>query len=182
MNYYGNTPPWVYQQKISDLKKEAQVSENLNEQKITNAVKKVLSVVDYSIISIWCDLNGYYYPIKKDFEKLEQIDKLEKQVIEIGSEINGIRYRYGLSWNETNELNNIDTKINEREAEVKRCENGNPENLKKANKLYKGTLTRKKTLLEKKEESEIEIAEKSKILIEKQNDLKRQIVELKEME
>ena len=181
MNYYGNTPPWVYHQKINDLKDEISLSENLNEQKITNAVKKLLSVVDYSIISMWCDMNGYYYPIKKDFEKLEKIDALESQIKEIGIEIDRIKYKYGLSWIETNELNSIDAKINERDADVKRYEGADPEKYKKANKLYKSAVTRKKTLFEKREKCENKIAEESKPLIKKQNDKKHQLAKLKEM-
>jgi len=179
MSYYGNTPPWVYHQKIDDLKKSAQLSESVNEQKIANAIKKVLSVVDYSIISIWCDMNGYYYPIKKDFEKLEKIDNLEKQITKIGSEIESIKYQYGLTWTEKSELDGIDAKIIERNTEVKRCEDCDPENIKRANKLYKGALTRKKTLLEKKEKCDIIIKKESEVLIQKQNDLKQQIIELK---
>jgi len=182
MNYFGNTPQWVYQQKIKDLENSTRISENNNEQKINNAVKKVLSVVDYSIITLWCDMNGYYYPIKKDFEKLEKIDELEKKMREIDNEIVRIKHEYGLSWTERNELESIDLKIEERKKEVIRCEESDPENLKKANKIYKGVLTRKKTLLEKKEICEIKILEESKCLIEKQNDLKCQIIELKQSE
>ena len=179
MKYYGNTPQWVYQQKIKDLENSTRISENNNEQKITNAIKKVLSVVDYSIISVWCDMNGYYYPIKKDFEKLEKIDELEKAIRKIEFEIEGIKHKSGLSWTEKSELENIDLKIEERKTEVMRCEESDSENLKKANKLYKCVLTRKRTLLEKKEKCEIKIVEESKPLIEKQNDLKCQIDELK---
>jgi len=180
MNYFGNTPQWVYQQKIKDLENSIRISENYNEQEISNAVKKVLNIVDYSIITIWCDMNGYYYPIKKDFEKLEKIDEFEKIILKIEYEIEGIKHKYGLSWTEKNELESIDLKIEERKTELMRCEESDSEDFKKANKLYKGALTRRKTLLEKKEKCEIKIVEESKSLIEKQNDLKCQIAELKQ--
>ena len=180
MSYYGNTPSWVYKQEIDSLKVSGHIADRLNKEQTIKSIEKILGVVDYSIISMWCDLNGYYYPIKKDFEKLEQIDKLQNQIKEIESEINQVKYKFGLSWRDKDELNVIDKRIAEREAEVKRCENnGDSESLKKANTLYKTALTRKKSLAELKKKSDNKIADESKHLIEKQNDLRQQIDRIK---
>jgi len=178
MSYYGNTPSWVYKHEISRLKAARNTTERMNGEEVTKAIQKVLGVVDYSIISMWCDLNGYYYPIKKDFEKLEQMDKLEKQIQDIESEISGIKYKFGLSWRENDELRGIDARIAERKAEIKLYENTNSKLLRKEQSLLKGALTRRNTLMENKERCDSKIAEESRVLIERQNDL-RQKTELK---